>query len=145
MDVGGCVCVFGILSFLFLQHTYPPSHCPFSYAVSVDYTASSQILNLCIPAGSTSVSFTISVVDDDISEDDEMLTATIIILASVANQSIFLGTPGVHTLTIRDDDEESPSTCVSSTLCEEVSSFNLDLPSCCRCGDLPRCHLVQCS
>ena len=139
------MCVLGILSFPFLQHTYPPSHCSHCYAVSVDYTASSQILNLCIPAGSTSVSFTISVVDDDISEDVEMLTATIIILASVANQSIFLGTPGVHTLTIRDDDEEFPSTCVSSTLCEEVSTFNLDLPSCCRCGDLPRCHLVQCS
>ena len=114
------------------------------YAVSVDYTATSQILNLCIPAGSTSVSFTISVIDDDISEDDEMLMATIVIMTSIANQSIFLGTPGVHTLTIRDD-EGSPSTCVYSTLCEDFSSFNLDLPSCCRCGDLPRCHLVQCS
>ena len=137
-----CPCYFVIS--IFLKHTDPPSHCSHSYTVSVDYTASSQILNLCIPAGSTSVSFTISVVDDDISEDDEMLTAAIIIMTSVANQSIFLGTPGVHTLTIRDD-EEFPSTCVSSTLCEEVSSFNLDLPSCCRCGDLPRCYLVQCS
>ena len=75
-----------------------------SYAVSVDYSATSQILNLCIPAGSTSVSFTISVIDDDIYEADEMLMATIVILTNIANQSIFLGTPGVHTITILDND-----------------------------------------
>ena len=70
----------------------------------MDYTAVGQVIELCIPAGNTSASFVIDVTDDEIYEANEMATATIIVLSSLATRRILLGTPGLHRITIFDND-----------------------------------------
>ena len=80
---------------------------------------------LPIAAGQNSISFTLNIIDDNETENDETITFTLI----GASEGLAIGNANSHTITILDDDETPTVNFASSqvAMLESAGSFDLQL------------------